>query len=289
MTADAVPGGADARASRASASGTASSAGADRVSGGLPAVDRPSGVDDAWALPVRGLVLDIDDTLVDTQAAMKAAGVRAAAAALPELDPAAHEAISHTYYDDIGGHFDAYTRGELTFPEQRRRRLAATLVHLDIAAPDLDVSRYESAYLDAFAQVQRLFDDVATLFDAARDRGVAVCLLTNSGAEQTALKLRAVGLTDVAPVVTTDTLGVGKPDPRLFAAACAEIGVAAHEVVCVGDTLATDVRGALGAGMRVAWLQRPDRPEPRSAGWATPVDDPRVRIVGSLHDVAALL
>ncbi|MDO5711429.1 MAG: HAD family hydrolase [Micrococcales bacterium] len=245
---------------------------------------------DPWVQPIRALVLDIDDTLVDTQAAMREAGARAASAALPWLDSAAHQAISDTYYDDHGGHFDAYTRGELTFPDQRRLRFEGSLRHLGLpAAHAQSFGAYEVAYLEAFAQVQTLFDDVSVLFTAARERAVALCLLTNSGAEQTALKLKAVGLEGIAPVVTTDTLGVGKPDPRLFARACALAGVEPQAAVCVGDTLDTDVRGALGAGMRVAWLCRPDRPEPRNAGWGTPVDDSRIRIVPDLREVAYLL
>ena len=35
---------------------------------------------DPWAEPIRGLVLDVDDTLLDTRAAMSAAGLAAAAA-----------------------------------------------------------------------------------------------------------------------------------------------------------------------------------------------------------------
>lgn len=243
----------------------------------------------SWDTPIRTLELDIDDTLVDTQAAMRAAGARAAAVALPTLDAVTHQAISDTYYDDHGGHFDAYTRGELTFPEQRRLRFEGALRHLALPATDESFTTYESAYLEAFAQVQTLFDDVTGLLDTARERKVALCFLTNSGAEQTAIKLAAVGLEGLAPIVTTDTLGVGKPDPRLFAYACELVGTEPHAALCVGDTLDADVRGGLGAGMRVAWLCRTDHPEPRNAGWGTPVDDPRVRIVSTLDEVAALL
>ncbi len=245
---------------------------------------------DPWGEPIRGLVLDIDDTLVDTRSAMRAAGAVAAASALPSLGAEVHQAISDMYYDDKGGFFDAYTRGELAFAQMRRLRFEDSLQRLGLPTSLFESGpAYESAYLDAFAQVQRLFDDVFALFDAARDRGVAVCLLTNSGEEQTKVKLRAVGLEGVAPVVTTDTLGVGKPDPRLFAEACARIGIESHTAVCVGDTLETDVRGALGAGMRAAWLCRPNLPTPRNAGWGTPIEDPRVRVVATLHDVATLL
>ncbi len=246
--------------------------------------------DDPWSAPIRALVLDIDDTLIDTQAAMRAAGAQAAAVALPSLDPPTHQAISDTYYDDHGGHFDAYTRGELAFADQRRLRFEGSLRHLGLRETHASsFGAYEVAYLEAFAQVQRLFEDTSALLAAAREREVAICFLTNSGAEQTAIKLAAVGLDGTGPVVTTDTLGVGKPDPRLFAHACELAGAEPHTSLCVGDTLDTDVRGGLGAGMRVAWVCRTDRPEPRNAGWGTPIDDPRVRIVTTLREVADLL
>ncbi|WP_226344537.1 HAD family hydrolase [Agilicoccus flavus] len=242
---------------------------------------------DEWAEPVRGLVLDIDDTLVDTQAAMRSSCAQAAAAAWPGRGADDHELISDVFYTDPENFFDRYTRGEFPFEAMRRARYARALA--DLGLPDERFETFEGAYLDAFAGAQVLFADAVPLLDAADRAGVAVCFLTNSGDRQTAIKLEAVGLAGRAPVVTTDTIGVGKPDPRLFALACERAGVTAAEVLCVGDTLPTDVLGARGAGLRVAWLQRPDRPEPRHAGWGTPIDDPGVRIVPDLDAVTALL
>ncbi|ABM95448.1 HAD family hydrolase [Methylibium petroleiphilum] len=50
--------------------------------------------------------------------------------------------------------------------------------------------------------------------------------------------------------------GVGKPDPRIFAAACERLGCAPNEVLHVGDDLRLDVHGALDAGMQAAWVRR---------------------------------
>lgn len=52
------------------------------------------------------------------------------------------------------------------------------------------------------------------------------------------------------------TVGVGKPDPRIFVAAAQAAGVAASEMLHVGDDAALDVLGALGAGMQTVWLNR---------------------------------
>lgn len=240
-----------------------------------------------WGLPVRGLLLDIDDTLVDTQAAMRHSCTVGAATAWADEAPELHRRISDIFYDDPAGHFDAYTRGEQGFVQMREARYTVATAALGL--PDAGFEVFESTYLVEFACSQQLFDDVHPMLSAAAEHGVRVCFLTNSGHEQTVVKLEQVGLDGSIPVVTTDTLGFGKPDPRVFERACADIDVVPTHSIVVGDTLPTDIVGARNAGIRAAWLCRPGLPPPRGAGWGTPVADPGVRVVPTLHDVAALL
>lgn len=245
------------------------------------------GTKDPWSAPVKALVLDLDDTLLDTRGAMHRAAVSAGRELWPDTSSGSLEAFAGVYYDDPGGCFDAYTRGEMTFDEQRGSRVAtaAGRVGLDLARYDV----FAAAYTRTFAAAQVVFDDVQRLLQVAAARHVGVCLLTNGSDAITAEKLAAVGLTGCAPVVTTDTFGVGKPDPRVYLRACELAGATPSTTVSVGDTLPTDVVGARRAGLRAAWLQRPGVPPPRAAGWGTPIDDPSVRIVSSLDEVAALL
>jgi len=56
--------------------------------------------------------------------------------------------------------------------------------------------------------------------------------------------------------VSAHVLGVAKPDARIFQAAAASVGVAADEVLHVGDDAALDVLGGLGAGMQTVWVNR---------------------------------
>lgn len=240
---------------------------------------------DPWAEPVRGLLLDIDDTLVDTQAAMRSSCATGAAAAWPQEAAELHARVSEIFYDDPRGYFDAYTRGEFAFAEMRAARYHEACRRSGL--PEKGFERFEEAYRVAFARSQVMFDDALALLDGASAAGVAVGFVTNSGHEQTEVKLDALGLRGRGPVVTTDTLGVGKPDPAIFTRAMALVGGRREQTVVVGDTLHTDVVGGLAAGMRVAWLQRPGRPEPRNAGWGTPVEDPRVRVVPDLAAVAS--
>lgn len=67
-------------------------------------------------------------------------------------------------------------------------------------------------------------------------------------------------------------VGVGKPDPRIFAAACAQLDCRPQQVLHVGDDLLLDVHGALNAGLQAAWVRRghDEPPLPAPPCWHGP-------------------
>jgi putative hydrolase of the HAD superfamily len=63
----------------------------------------------------------------------------------------------------------------------------------------------------------------------------------------------------------SDDVGLEKPDPRLFAYAAREAGVATSRAAMVGDRLDYDVRPAAAAGMRTVWMLRGEAPDDPTA------------------------
>lgn len=228
---------------------------------------------------IGALVLDVDDTIVDTRAAMTEAGTHAAAALWPDHGHA-HRDMALRYYDDPQRWFHRFAAGEVPVEAMRLARLRDVAEAFAVELPADAHDRYLAAYVPAFRRVQRLFDDVPDLLAAADDAGVRVALLTNSTTVDTSLKLEALGLADrfANTVVTTDTLGVGKPDPRVYLEACRLVETDPGSAVCIGDSLEWDVLGAIRAGLRAVWLDR------GSVG--TAVD---VLRVSSLREVTATL
>jgi putative hydrolase of the HAD superfamily len=69
--------------------------------------------------------------------------------------------------------------------------------------------------------------------------------------------LARCGLTSlVEALVTSEEVGVQKPDPKIFQTALDRVGVAAPDAAMVGDAWATDIEGARRAGVRPVWLNR---------------------------------
>lgn len=227
----------------------------------------------------QAVLLDVDDTLIDTRAAMRAAGAVSARAAWAGLDDDTATAFGVRYHADPGGFFTRYTTGELTFADMRAARLREAGDHHGLAWGADRFDAFEAAWPDAFRGAVTLFDDVAPFLDALDRSGVRVGLLTNSSRDFTALKLDAVGLGERFDVVaTTDTLGYGKPDARAFQHACALLGADSAATVYVGDALDVDARAAAAAGLTGVWLDRG-----RSGGQVG------VPVVASLLDLLDLL
>ena len=208
---------------------------------------------------VRALLLDVDDTIVDTQEAMVLAGTRAAAAIWPHR-AGEHRAMAQRYYDDPERWFPRYASGDVAFEAMRAGRLAEVAAAFGVEVPDGAHLSYEEAYAPAFRSAQRLFPDVPGLLAAAEDVRLPVALLTNSAQAPTRVKLEALDLVDrFDVVVTTDTLGFGKPDPRVYLEACRLLGAEPDRVLCIGDSIEWDVLGAEAAGLRAVWLDRDGR------------------------------
>ena len=82
--------------------------------------------------------------------------------------------------------------------------------------------------------------EAPTVLRALRERGVATGILSNVGIDPRAVLVRTglAGLYDVE--VFSFEEGVVKPDPAIFALAAERLGLPAHELLMVGDTVDDD-------------------------------------------------
>jgi len=159
------------------------------------------------------------------------------------------------------------------FTAQRRLTLQHAFAACGIDEAPLDTlwEVYFSArnnvtlYPDALPALQRI---------AARH---PLASLTNGNADLDRIGLRA----HFAHHLNAREAGVAKPDPRIFRAAAARLGVAPGQILHVGDDPALDVAGARDAGLRTAWINRTGEPWPAHLGRAPDLD---LRHLGELAD-----
>ncbi|RQR25075.1 HAD family hydrolase [Burkholderia sp. Bp9143] len=140
--------------------------------------------------------------------------------------------------------------------DYRALRIGSIRLALERANEDVTLTdRAYDVFYSARNQVE-FFDDAlpALTWLSARFPLVAV---TNGNAD---LRLTGGGEFFRA-TLNARAVGFAKPEPEIFHAAAATLGVPAAELLHVGDDYHLDIVGALNAGLQAAWLVRDTHPD----------------------------
>jgi HAD superfamily hydrolase (TIGR01509 family) len=205
---------------------------------------------------LRAVLFDLDDTLFD-----HARATRVALGTLRETDPALgrwsideldrrHRVVLEAWHQEV-------LAGRASIDQARIARFAELV---DQAGGDRGesraaalASRYRSVYETAWYTVA----GARPLLEALAGQGLRVAVVTNNVRREQQLKLARCGLAPlVETLVTSEEVGVQKPDPRIFHTALDRVGVSAGDAIMVGDAWATDIEGARRAGVRPLWFNR---------------------------------
>jgi putative hydrolase of the HAD superfamily len=227
---------------------------------------------------VRGVLFDIDDTLVDLEFAMTTALRDVSEHLLPGLDQAGWEKFGRIFTHETTHFYDRYLAGELSFNEQRLLRGRAALRHFGVELePGEPAQHWVSSYASLQHSYIRAFDDVRPLLDALDGAGIPYGAVSNNVHDYQRVKLDAAGLARISVLVGTDTVGVPKPDPAIYLEGVRRLGTGAGQTLYIGDNRLLDAEGSTAAGLLGVWLNRGGEPAPGFRG----------REVGSLLELLA--
>ncbi|MEU0394422.1 HAD family hydrolase [Streptomyces sp. NPDC006208] len=204
-------------------------------------------------MPIRAVLWDIDDTIFDYTGADHA-GMQQHLSneGLPDGYASVGQALGR-WRELTDHHWARFAAGETDFQGQRRDRVRSFLGReLSDDEADAWFGRHVVHYEAAWA----LFPDALPVLDMlAHDYRHGV--LSNSSIHNQDRKLRVLGVRDrFEAVVCAVELGLSKPDPAAFHAACEALDLAPHEVAYVGDQPDIDAGGAVAAGLVGIWLDR---------------------------------
>lgn len=196
---------------------------------------------------MRGILLDLDDTLLDDR--------RASQIAFDALVRANRERLSWSSKDDLLAnwraitkrHWQRYEQGEISFSEQRLCRFREFLgPRLSAAEVDESLRLYVGAYESAW----QLFPGVSEFLE--RTAGVPKVIVTNGQREQQVRKVEFTGLAaHVVGLVTPEDCGFWKPDAEIFLAALRVLEAEPASCLMIGDDPVRDIAPARRLGMSV--------------------------------------
>lgn len=229
-------------------------------------------------MALRGVLFDLDDTLIDSTAADLRVWLRVAQlleAVVPSMD---RERLRERYVGVMPGHYAELAAGRVDLQTFRRRRLDDAVSPW--GAVDDDLFEQYMREKDRIVEEVRTFPDTLDVLRGLRARGVRVGLLTNGPSDFQRRKLETTALEqELDAVAVSGEIGFAKPEREAFRVALAGLGTEPGETAMVGDSLAADVEGALGAGLAaVVWLSADDAP-PAGAASADSLTE-AVRLLG---------
>nr|WP_054055953.1 HAD family hydrolase [Alloactinosynnema sp. L-07] len=214
------------------------------------------------------MCLDIDDTVIDYTGSARSA--------LSEL--IGRDDMWQAWQRVTDEYSAKAVSGELDHATMRRTRTKAFLADLGVLLDDDAVAELEERRLSRMNLSWRLFPDTRPCLDWLRAAGFAIAAVTNASAPHQRARLAAQGISryfDV--VVSAGELGVAKPDPAIFHAACRQLGIPPAQTLHVGDRLDLDAAAARAAGLHGVWLNR--------AAQRSDVDVPMIETLADLPEL----
>ncbi len=193
--------------------------------------------------PFDALLVDVAGTLLAPAEPVASTYARIAAEHGVGVDPAA---VKVRFAESFAAPWEG-----LRYPGDGRpfwRRVVAAAVGSD------DDALFEALYGHfAATDAWRIAPDALAVFDQLRADGVRVALVSDFDARLRPLLVAMGVLSRVDHAAISCEVGAEKPDPTIFHAACAAVGVAPSRALHVGDDAERDVQGARAAGCRALW------------------------------------
>jgi len=212
---------------------------------------------------------DLDHTLFDSDACMTAAFRKTLTGQGLEERSAELEKVLARVNSPL---WQLVEQGELELADLNLRRFEELVTDTQIEA---DAAQMACDYLHWLGHLGDLFSGAREVLDALHGQ-CSLGLITNGyGIVQRArMDIHALDrFFDV--VVISGEIGVAKPDARFFAEGFNQLAEVPNpaDVLVVGDSLTSDMAGAIGSGLATCWYNPTHKPRPKEVPLDFVIDD----------------
>ncbi|MBR4501172.1 MAG: YjjG family noncanonical pyrimidine nucleotidase [Clostridia bacterium] len=220
---------------------------------------------------IRFLLFDLDDTLFDFRRAERTSLSRVLANhghPPADRDLEAYSRININWWQKL-------ERGEVT----RRQVIVGRFGEfLSSFAPELNAAEVADEYEYGLNDCGFLLPGALKNLARLRDEEYLMYAVTNGAGDIQRSRIRLSGIGPyIRDFFISEEIGYEKPSPLFFEAAFRRIpGFCKSEAALIGDSLTSDIRGALNAGVLPVWF---------SPGKTPPEAFPPVRIIRSLDEI----
>lgn len=194
------------------------------------------------------LFWDIDDTLLDFKRG-EAVAIRQT---LSQIGIAPTDAVVRLYSEINEGLWKRLERGEVTRAEILVGRFEALFSSLGVTG---DAAAAQDLYFSYLGEQHDFIDGAEDVLDALRGRYRMYAVSNGTTSIQTRRMAAADLMRRFDSVFLSEEIGAEKPSAAFFDACFAQLpDVKREEVLIIGDSLTSDMRGGEIAGLKTCWF-----------------------------------
>ena len=170
---------------------------------------------------------------------------------LPEADvDLVHEQFINTYIPINAKYWKLYREEKVSKAALRYARLKETFHALKYEISDEKINSLAKEYILQLPNFNHLFDGTLELLDYLKEK-YTLHIITNGFEEVQTLKMKKSKIFHYfTEVITSESVGVKKPNPKVFLHAMKKAGSSPKESLMIGDNIEADIQGALATGMK---------------------------------------
>lgn len=226
------------------------------------------------------ILLDLDDTLIDTAANTKETVKEIYRDYILQEYFKSFEDFFSIYNKNVSKLWIGYNNGDITKEKIQKDRFTDTLKHID-EFTKAKIGAINKDYIGRIVKKDTLIEGAMDLLNYLKSK-YRIHILSNGFTEMQYQKMESAGLplSYFDQIILSDIVGVNKPHPDIFSYSLDKIGANKNEVIMIGDNLSTDISGAYSSGINQIWYNPENRP--------TEKFEP-THIVKSLSDIKTIL
>jgi len=197
---------------------------------------------------IKNILLDMDNTLLDFTRAERVA----ASKALVHMGIQPTDELLRRYHEINEDQWRLFERGLLEREQVKVRRYELLFAEMGINASPKDTAKVYEGLLG----IGHYFMDGAEALLETLSREYRLYLATNGTAGVQKSRISSADISKYFQgIYISEDVGYNKPDARYFEACFKDIpNFKREETVMIGDSLTSDIRGGINAGIKTVWF-----------------------------------
>jgi len=159
-----------------------------------------------------------------------------------------YKPINHKYWK-------LFREDKVSKTDLRYFRLKEAFDAINYKASDEIIHTLSEEYITFLSQHNALFNNAIEVLEYLKEKYI-MHIITNGFEEVQFKKLKNSNLLPFFDkIITSEKVGVKKPNPKIFQYAMDISGASSHESIMIGDNFEADILGAINAGMQAIFCE----------------------------------